>query len=383
MRLVADAGIPLLDEDFAQWAEVERVPGRDITRADLLRADALVVRSITQVNAELLAGTPVRFVGSTTSGVDHIDQVFLRDSGVEFAHAPGCNADAVADYVCSALAALGVDLGHPAGLQVGVIGLGQVGSRVAQRLHGLGFIIKAYDPFLKSSKISFLDEWAKVVGSDVLSLHVPLTHSGDYPTQHLLDGAQLAALPQQLILINAARGAVIDNNALSDILPQRPAWQTVLDVWEGEPVPHQALLQQVNVATPHIAGYSVEAKDRGSRMVYRSFLQCFFGEEIARKHAVLDAGAADLAPKLTVARHNTLNDIVLNAYDVRDDTQQLTALAGNANISVQFERLRKQYRKRHEFYSYQIDSDDILSRELIKKLDALNFVVNSRSARRL
>ncbi|MGI9294628.1 MAG: 4-phosphoerythronate dehydrogenase [Pseudomonadales bacterium] len=376
MRLVADEGIPLLDENFAQWVEVKRLPGRDIARADLLEADALLVRSITAVNAELLTDTKVRFVGSATSGVDHIDRGFLRESGIEFAHAPGCNADAVADYVCSALAALDVDLGHAAGLRVGVVGLGQVGSRVARRLHNLGFKVKAYDPLLKSPQSSSLTNWREVLCSDILSLHVPLTRDGDYPTWHMLDARQLAALPQQLVLINAARGAVIDNDALSDILPQRPAWQTVLDVWEGEPAPDQALLQQVNVATPHIAGHSVEAKIRGSSMVYQTFLQCFFGGgETANKHTAEEAGVAGAAPMLTLTAHSTLNDIVLDAYDVRHDAQRLTALAGNANISEEFERLRKQYRVRHEFSAYRLNGGENLNSNLIKQLNYLNFNV--------
>lgn len=374
MRLVADEGIPLLDEDFALWADVKRLPGRDITRADLLHADAILVRSITPVNAELLAGTKVRFVGSTTSGVDHIDQAFLRGSGIAFAHAPACNADAVADYVCSALAALGVDLGQPAGLRVGVVGLGQVGSRVAQRLNRLGYKIKAYDPFLNSSQGPFLTSWREVLRSDVLSLHVPLTHSGDYPTHHMLNAVQLAALPQQLILINTARGAVIDNNALSEILPQRPTWQTVLDVWEGEPTPNQTLLHQVDVATAHIAGHSVEAKNRGSRMVYRSFLKCFYGEELAAQHASTETVAVGPAPSLKLAAGSRLNDIVLDAYDVRDDAQQLTALAKrNENISEEFDRLRKHYRARHEFAAWRLDGGKNLSSKLIRQLNYLNF----------
>ncbi len=115
MRIVADEGIPLLDEHFAQWGEIIRLPGRDIARGDVLQADALLVRSITAVDSALLTDTKVRFVGSTTSGVDHVDQAFLRESNIAFAHAPGCNAEAVVDYVCSALAVLGVDLGRPSG----------------------------------------------------------------------------------------------------------------------------------------------------------------------------------------------------------------------------------------------------------------------------
>lgn len=377
MQIVADEGIPLLDEDFAQWGEVTHLPGRAIARADLSHADALLVRSITAVDSGLLEGTNVRFVGSTTSGVDHIDQTFLRESNIAFAHAPGCNAEAVADYVCSALAALGVNLGQAAGLQVGVIGLGQVGSRVAGRLHGLGFKIKAYDPFLSLYSNSFLTTRREALGSDILSLHVPLTRDGEYPTRHMLDVAQLAVLPEQLILINAARGAVIDNDALSEILPQRPGWQTVLDVWEGEPVLHQTLLQQVNVATPHIAGHSVQAKIRGSRMVYRSFLKHFFGEEVAANEcATEETSVGDAAPFVTLTEHSGLNDVVLDAYDVRDDARLLTTLAANnANIGEEFERLRKQYRVRHEFSACRFNADKNLDSSLINNLKYLKFNV--------
>ncbi len=374
MRIVADAGIPLLNEHYLQWGELRRLPGRDISRADLLDADALIVRSITQVNAELLADTKVRFVGSATSGVDHIDQAYLRDANVEFAHAAGCNADAVADYVCSALAALGVDLGRAAGLKVAVVGLGQVGSRLAGRLHNLGFEIKAYDPFLTSSQSKFISTWDAAMGCDIISLHVPLTHAGDYPTYHLLAAEQLAALPEQLILINAARGAVIDNTALAAILPQRPAWRTVLDVWEGEPAPNASLLQQVNIATPHIAGHSLQAKIRGASMVYQAFLNCFFAEQFAAQQ---DRQAVETlsTPTLTLSAGSNLNDVVLAAYNVCDDTEPLVALAGNADISQEFERLRKHYRVRHEFAAYNVAGKINSEVRLKKQLKILNFNV--------
>ena len=370
MRIVADAGIPLLSEHYSQWGDLQRLPGRDIARADLLDADALLIRSITRVNAELLADTNVRFVGSATSGIDHIDQAYLRQSTIEFAHAPGCNAAAVADYVCSALAALGVDLGRPAGLSVGVVGFGQVGSRLANRLHNLGFKIKAYDPFLKLSQNKFRGTWDEVTACDIISLHVPLTYEGDYPTHHLLAAEQLAALPEQLILINAARGAVIDNDALAAILPHRPAWQTVLDVWEGEPAPNQSLLQQVNIATPHIAGHSLQAKARGTSMIHHAFMQYFFVQQPA-------AQAVEVlpSPPLKLTAGSELDAIVLAAYDVRDDMQPLVALAGNADMGREFERLRKHYRVRHEFSAYDVDCKEGLGNRLIKQLKALKFNV--------
>ncbi len=371
MRIVADEGIPLLQESFAQWGEVSCLPGRAITRADLVDADALVVRSITQVNAELLADTNIRFVGSTTSGVDHIDQAYLRASSIEFAHAPGCNADAVADYVCSSLAALGVDLSQPAGLTVGVVGLGQVGSRLASRLHDLGFKIKAYDPYLKPFQSRFLATWDATAACDILTLHVPLTRDGDYPTYHLLAAAQLAALPERLILINAARGAVIDNHALAAILPQRRGWQTVLDVWEDEPTPNQTLLQQVDIATPHIAGHSLQAKARGARMVYQAFLQCFFPAQAALPgEQTFDTRSA---PALELTGNCTLNDVVLAAYDVREDAMPLVALLGNAEISSEFERLRKQYRVRHEFSAHRVSRSPTVDSDLINSLNHLKF----------
>ncbi len=374
MRIVADEGIPLLHQHYTQWGEIKRLPGRDIARADLFDADALLVRSITRVNAELLANTRVRFVGSATSGVDHIDQAYLRHSNIEFAHAPGCNADAVADYVCSALAALGVDLGQPAGLSFGIVGLGQVGSRLANRLHNLGFNIKAYDPYLKPSQSEFLGAWDEAATCDIISLHVPLTSDGKYPTHHLLAAEQLAALPEQLILINAARGAVIDNHALAAILPHRTGWHTVLDVWEGEPAPNSGLLQQVDIATPHIAGHSLQAKSRGAGMVYQAFLRYFCAEQCATQPATLVA-AASPTPVLKLTANSVLNDIVLAAYDVRDDTQPLVALAGNSEIGREFERLRKQYRVRHEFSAYRVASEENLNSDLTKQLKSLKFNV--------
>ncbi len=158
---------------------------------------------------------------------------------------------------------------------------------------------------------------------------------------------------------------------------QRAAWQTVVDVWEGEPVPNQALLQQVDLATPHIAGHSVQAKLRGSRMVYHSFLEHFFGEEIAAKDcSPVETSVADAAPFVTLTEHSSLNDAVLAAYDVRDDVRLLTALAeNNTNIGEEFERLRKQYRVRHEFSTCRFKHDKSLDSNLINNLKYLKFNV--------
>lgn len=369
MRIVADEAIPQL-ELFARWGELIRLPGREISNKHLQRADALLVRSITPVDANLLTGSRLRFVGSTTSGIDHIDQAYLHDAGIAFAHAPGCNAEAVADYVCSALAALGADLGTPAGRRVGVLGFGQVGSRVAGRLHKLGFEIKAYDPLLKSSDNAFLGSLDEALQCDLLTLHVPLTDDGAYPTRHMLNAGQLDALPRKLVLINAARGAVIDNRALAAILPSRPHWQTVLDVWEGEPLPDQTLLQRVSVATPHIAGYSLQAKNRGSAMVYQAFLRHFDGLQSGVQQGMPHAVQA---PLLQLTANSRVDDVVLSAYDVRDDMQGLRTLLGSAAFGKEFERLRKSYRVRHEFSVCRFNIEDNVDIDLINKLKHMSF----------
>lgn len=271
MKIVADQNIPCAAEAFAGLGEVVLRPGREIGANDLADCRCLLVRTVTRVDAALLAGSPVEFVGTATIGTDHLDLDYLERNGVAFSNAAGCNAEAAAEYVVSGLYALANRRGFdPATLTAGVVGYGNVGTRLHAKLAALGIDCRLCDPPRAASgdcdqPLVSLDE---ILGEcDFISLHVPLTIDGDHPTFHLLDRDRLARLREGCVLVNAARGEIIDNRALAELLRAREDLCVFLDTWENEPTPDRALLRAVDLATPHIAGYSVEGRLRGTQMI--------------------------------------------------------------------------------------------------------------------
>ena len=237
MHIVADENIPLLDAFFAGLGTIRRLPGRAIDRAAVADADILLVRSVTPVDRALLDGSPVRFVGTCTIGTDHLDLDYFAEAGIQWASAPGCNARGVVDYVLGSLLTLaeieGVELPQRT---YGVVGAGQVGGRLIKVLRGLGWNVLVCDPprqQVEGGDYVSLDEI--IQRCDVISLHTPLDRAGAHPSWHLFDRPHLERLRPGTWLINASRGAVVDNQALYEVMLDREDLQAVLDVWEGEP----------------------------------------------------------------------------------------------------------------------------------------------------
>lgn len=345
LRIVADENMPSL-ETFTDLGQVTRLPGRGICRQQLTAADVLLVRSVTQVNAQLLAGTPVRFVGSATIGTDHIDLPWLAQNGIHFAHAPGCNAMAVAEYVLQAVLAWLLQSGRsPVDISIGVVGCGNVGSQVVALFTALGARVHCYDPPRQGLGEQSAVGWhslEQALECDVVSLHVPLLLDGADRTLHLLDAAQLARMNPQQLLINSCRGAVIDNQALLRA-PLASLPQLVLDVWEGEPQVPTDLFQRVRCGTPHIAGYSVQGKLRGSWMVYQALTQwCAWPSSLAEptpQASVYDGNIDTLAEVLALLQ---------SRYAMQADHQRLQASLSATQPAQEFDQLRKHYPPRHE-----------------------------------
>ena len=245
MIVLADENIANASEIFDRLGEVRTFPGRSLSPDALVGATVLLVRSVTRVDASLLSGSDIRFVGSATIGTDHIDENYLRRAGIAFAHAPGSNADSVAEYVIASLLRLCVRHRRRLhGMCVGIVGCGAIGGRLARRLPRLGVDVQLNDPPLADQhegqglEHDFRSLEDVLRHSDVVTLHVPLTHDGRYPTVHLIGDEQLRMLKNGSWLMNTSRGAVLDNDALKRALfrDARPSC-TVLDVWEGEPEP--------------------------------------------------------------------------------------------------------------------------------------------------
>jgi len=379
MRIIADENIPCVAQAFASLGEVTLLPGRAMRAAQVRDADILLVRSVTRVDARLLAGSGVRFVGSATIGFDHVDRAFLQQQGIGFSTAPGSNATSAAEYVVSALLALYVRQGFElAGKTVGIIGCGNVGSRVRQKLSALGMTCLVNDPPLQAQGVQ--DDFVDLDGvlqADVITVHVPYTREGPYPTHHLIDKAFLSRMQRGSVFINTARGAVADNAALDRLLEDRSDMAAVLDVWEGEPDIRMSLLEKVQLGTPHIAGYSLDGKLRGTEMIYRAAC-AHFGLPVQWQVAdVLPAAPElDFREPRAASLPAYLQAAVFACYDIRRDDARLRELATLpvSERPARFDRLRKDYPVRREFPQTRILTADP-DGELARTLSALGFSV--------
>jgi len=292
MRIVADANIPFVRECLSSVGDVQVLGGREITPQVLANADALLVRSITPVNEQLLKGSNVRFVGTATIGFDHVDRMYLERNRIGFASAPGSNANSAAEYVVAGLLEVARRRGlRLEGKSIGVIGVGNVGSRVARKCEALGMEVRRNDPPLARSVPVRAYSTERLTASlqtdpryvpldalyecDFITIHTPLTREGIDKTFHLADAGFFSRLKAGAVFVNASRGAVVDSEALKAAIRAGRLEAVVLDVWEGEPDIDVGLLERVDLGTPHIAGYSFDGKVSGMIMIYRSLCEHF------------------------------------------------------------------------------------------------------------
>ena len=355
LRIVADANIPQVEDAVGALGTVRTLPGRDIDRSAALGADVLLVRSVTAVGAELVGGTPVRFVGTATAGTDHVDAGALAALGIAWAAAPGSNAASVVDWVLAALLATAADRGEALAVRpdgaprrLGIVGVGQVGGRLARRARALGFAPALCDPPRARAAEAAGEAHAfrpladVLAGSDVVTVHTPYVASGPDATHHLFGAEALARLPRGAWVVNAARGRIADGPALVAALDAGHVAEALLDVWPDEPAPRRALAERCRVATPHVAGYAADAKVRGTADVaaaLRAWLRtggAAFAADLPpaaladwdgwaafdAPHPEVAAPPALPAPPNSPAAAAALDALARQAYDVRADTQR-------------------------------------------------------------
>ncbi|MEH6549796.1 MAG: 4-phosphoerythronate dehydrogenase [Pseudomonadales bacterium] len=373
MIILVDENMPMAESAFAPFGEVRTAAGRSLSKQQLADVDALLVRSVTQVDESLLKDTPVKFVGTATIGTDHIDQSWLQQAGIGFASAPGSNARSVVEYVMAALAQLRLSRGVEfLSSSVGIIGMGNVGSSLYKTLDGLGINVRAYDPLIPQDRYPVMTCLDEVLEADIVCLHTPLSTEGPYPSYHMLGKQQLAKLRPGTVLLNAGRGAAIDNNALLAQLESGQDLIAVLDVWEGEPQINTALLPRVAIATPHIAGYSYDGKLTATAML-QSAMASFF--ELQLPFAGVNDKQQD--PQLlnlpAVGCYEQLCSAILQAYPIMDDDARLRAMAtlNAAQIGAGFDQLRRDYPQRREFTHFALKTP-VLS-ELRAPMKSLGF----------
>lgn len=354
MKIICDSHIPFLNGVLEPYADVVYLPGGRITRDDVLDADALVVRTRTRCDANLLGGTKVRFIATATIGFDHIDTGWCESNGIAWTNAPGCNSWSVQQYMGSLLANMSQRMGFDCKQKtLGVVGVGNVGSKVARLAALLGFRVLLCDPPRArregSNGFVSLDE---IIGNcDIITCHVPLTYDGEDSTYHLFDAARLAAMNGSRILINTSRGEVVDCKALKQALKTRSLQAASLDVWENEPDIDKELLDALFTGTPHIAGYSADGKATGTTMCVQALGRFF--DLACRDWQATDLPAPLQPLEFTIDAadrkpQEVLADAILHTYDVmQDDAELRTDVLG-------FERLRSEYKTRREFPAFTV-----------------------------
>jgi len=339
MKLLIDDAVYAHQEIFGSFGEIVALPGRDINRDVVQDCDALIVRSRTQVNEELLKGSKIKFVGSTVAGLDHIDENYLKQSNIAFSSAQGCNANAVAEYVISALANLAVDYNFDLPKKtLGIIGVGNVGSRLNTLAKQLGIKTLLNDPprQARESNAGFV-ELNEALSADIVSFHTPLTFTGDHPSAHLLATHNFDLISKDTIVINAARGGIIDE----DIWQKIQTKANVIDCWRNEPNINLTLRQSAYWATPHIAGHSVDAKFKGSFMIYQALCNyCNVVERVEITNLV--------NPPRIAIQHTSLQNTLNAIYPFIEDDKAIKDLA-------QFEHYRRYYPERYEWRHFDTD----------------------------
>ncbi len=354
MKIVCDNKIPFLKGVLEPYAEVVYLPGRETTPEVVRDADAIITRTRTKCDAALLEGSSVKVIATATIGFDHIDTAWCEAHGIVWKNAPGCNSWSVKQYMGSVLVTLarkhGFDL---SGMTLGVVGVGNVGSKVAEIASLLGMKVLLNDPprARREGSGGFVSLDEIVDRSDIITLHVPLTREGCDATWHLFDEARISRLNDGQILMNSSRGPVVDNAALKEALKRRALKGAVLDVWEHEPDIDRELMGLLDIATPHIAGYSADGKANGTTASVRTVAE-YLGLPLTEwSPAEMPLPAQPLEFTLDAAgktRQQVLSEAVLHTYDVLDDDRVLR------EHPELFEKLRGDYPVRREFTAFSV-----------------------------
>ena len=380
VKIIADANIPFVKDCFSSIGEVEVFPGREIRPDVVGDADCLLVRSVTRVDSDLLAGSRVRFVGTATIGFDHIDIEYLMRNNIGFASAPGSNANSAVEYVIAGLLEIGRKYKiRLDGKSIGIVGVGNVGSRVAKKCAALDMKVLLNDPPLQresgDTKYLPLEE---LYECDFITLHTPLTFGGIDKTFHLADEKFFKSLKAGCVFFNTSRGGVVDTEALKASVRSGQLETTVLDVWDDEPNIDTELLEMVDIGTPHIAGYSLDGKIAGMIMIYKAVCE-YFG--LNAKFDVEDFLPEPPVPQIKIepaagSEQDVLRGAVEKIYRISEDDLNLRQILDKPaeKRGEFFDNLRENYPVRREFQNTKVIVKDENS-SLSKKLKGIGFLL--------
>jgi erythronate-4-phosphate dehydrogenase len=344
-------------EAFARLGRVELVPEAEINASVIRGAQALITRSKVRVNEALLEGSSLQFYGTATAGTDHVDIAALERRGITWSEAAGSNANSVAEYVLCALAHLGLSRGLVwRGRTLGVVGAGHVGSRLAELAPALGLRVLLNDPPLRDrTGLPHYRPLTEVLAeSDIVSLHVPLTDDGPYPTRGMADSVFFASMKPGAVFINASRGEVVVEQALRLASAHGAFAALVLDVFDHEPDIDLAILNIADLASPHIAGYSLDGRLKGTELVYRAACLRLGIDPVWQPPAAVRL--TTLAPPAGVVGDILVQHCLLLAYHPLRDDERLRALPIGQPMRTHFQGLRQSYPERREFPHFRVDA---------------------------
>lgn len=339
MKLLIDDAVWGSNQIFSEFGEVFTLPGREIRSESLKDFDALIVRSRTRVDEKLLRDANIKFVGSTVAGLDHIDKNYLEDNAITLSSAQGCNANAVSEYVISAIANLSKDYGFKlSNKTLGIIGVGNVGRRLEVKAKQLGMKTLLNDPPREALEGS--DNFTSLesaLSADIVTFHTPLTYSGPHPTYKLLDSHNFKHINNDAIVINAARGGIINETVWETIQTKA----NIIDCWENEPNINLNLQKSAYWATPHIAGHSIDAKFMGSFMIYKDLCKYI-------KKPLNDNIEHLINPELKIIRENNLHETLNSIYSFHADDKAIQDISN-------FENYRRNYPERYEWRHFETE----------------------------
>jgi len=353
MRIVADDKIPFLRGVLEPYAEVIYVPGKSIDKNVLKDSDALLVRTRTKCNPGLLDGTNVKFIGTATIGFDHINTAWCEAAGITWTNAPGCNSSSVQQYIASVLFQVSLKENFPlSGKTIGIIGVGNVGSKVEKIARLLGMKVLLNDP--PRARVEGFERFTKLDSllseSDIISVHVPLNRAGEDKTSHLFDNEHFGMIKKGSWFFNSSRGEVVDSEALKKAIDSGRVGGAVLDVWEHEPDIDPGLMEKTFISTPHIAGYSTDGKANGTAMIVNALSE-YFGLPLVKWYpgnVPIPQNAEIVINCKGKSDEEIIMEAVLRTYDVIVDSAMLRSSPAD------FEKLRGSYPLRREFGSYTV-----------------------------
>lgn len=360
MKLIIDENIAFAAEAFSNFGILMLMNGRSITSEEVIDADVLIVRSITMVDENLLEQSNVKFVGTATIGTDQIDLKYLERKKIAFADAKGSNADSVAEYVFTALLTIASQKNISIkGKTIGVVGVGNIGSRIVRLAESFGLEVLKNDPPLERQGIGKnYVTFNEILKSDIITFHVPLTFKGVDKTFHLFNKDNLKKLKDETIIVNTSRGAVIDNS----ILPEeaiKKRLNLILDVWEGEPLINTRLLEIAKIGTPHIAGYSLEGKINGTKMIYDALCK-YLNIKPTWQPEFPGIDLNELGLPDGELDEKKLYQLFSSIYNIENDDLKLRWITkiNSQKQAEYFDMLRKNYPIRREFSNYTVKLSD-------------------------